>query len=110
MQRLAVSLQQEERSLLKWNLILAARNAIIASLKVSHSKYLERLAISIQQVERSLLKWNLILADRDDIIASLKVRHLNNILRGRALSQHQHQAAGQYFKGTSMMQSVPSSR
>jgi hypothetical protein len=35
---LAISKQQIERSLLKWNLILADRDDIIASLKVRHFK------------------------------------------------------------------------
>ncbi len=38
LERLAISKQQGERSLLKWNLILADRDDIIASLKVSYSK------------------------------------------------------------------------
>jgi hypothetical protein len=77
LKKLANSEQQGERSLLKWNLILADRDDIIASLKVRHFKeYLERLAISKQQRERSLLKWNLILADRDDMISSLKVSYI----------------------------------
>ena len=61
---LANSEQQEERSLLKWNLILADRDYIIASLKVSHTRiYRNMLANSKQQGERSLRKWILILAD-----------------------------------------------
>jgi hypothetical protein len=86
---LVVSLQQEERGLLWWNLILADRDDIIASLKVRHFKeYLERLAISKQQRERSLLNRNLILADRDDFITSLKVRHF----KVPAEVDHQHSA------------------
>jgi hypothetical protein len=47
LKRLGISKQQRERSLLKWNLIIADRDDIIASLKVSHLKeYLKRLAIS----------------------------------------------------------------
>ncbi len=38
LKRLATSEQQGERSLLKWNLILADRDDIIASLKVRHFK------------------------------------------------------------------------
>jgi hypothetical protein len=38
LERLATSEQQGERSLLKWNLILADRDDIIASLKVRHFK------------------------------------------------------------------------
>ncbi len=77
---MATSEQQGERSLLKWNLILADRDDIIASLKVRHLKHLKILEIRKQQGERSFLKWNLILADRDDIIASLKVRHFKEYL------------------------------
>ncbi len=41
LKRLAISEHQRERSLLKWNLILADRDDIIASLKVRHLKVSE---------------------------------------------------------------------